>query len=75
MVIMKSSIFWDMKPCIPLKANRRFGGEFRLYIQGRTITSHQGPTFNGIHGAHPRRQHLVVLCVYKGLMSILPLSI
>jgi hypothetical protein len=24
--VMKSSIFWDIKPCSPLKANGRFGG-------------------------------------------------
>jgi hypothetical protein len=23
---MKSSIFWDIPPCSPLKVNRRFGG-------------------------------------------------
>jgi hypothetical protein len=25
-VVMKSAIFWDIMPCSPLKANRRFGG-------------------------------------------------
>jgi hypothetical protein len=25
-VVMKSYIFWDITPCIPLKVNRRFGG-------------------------------------------------
>jgi hypothetical protein len=27
---MKSSIFWDITPCSPLKFNRRFGGICRL---------------------------------------------
>jgi hypothetical protein len=25
-VVMKSSIFWDITPCSPLKENPRFGG-------------------------------------------------
>jgi hypothetical protein len=34
---MKSTIFWHITPCSPLKANRRFGGTCRLHIQGRRI--------------------------------------
>jgi hypothetical protein len=34
-VVMKSSIFWDITPCNPLRINRRFGGTCRLHIQGR----------------------------------------
>jgi hypothetical protein len=30
---MKSSIFWDVTPCSPLKANLRFGGKYRLHLQ------------------------------------------
>jgi hypothetical protein len=33
-VFMKSSIFWDITPCTPLKVNRRFGGTYRLHLQG-----------------------------------------
>jgi hypothetical protein len=29
---MKSSIFWDITPCSPLKVNRRFGGRCRLHL-------------------------------------------
>jgi hypothetical protein len=32
---MKSIIFWDMTPCSPLSFNLRFGGTYRLYLQGR----------------------------------------
>jgi hypothetical protein len=32
---MKSSIFWDITPCIPLKVNRHFGGTCHLHLQGR----------------------------------------
>jgi hypothetical protein len=34
-VVMKSIIFWDITPCSPLSFNRRFGGTYRLYLQGR----------------------------------------
>jgi hypothetical protein len=34
-VVMKSIIFWDMTPCSPLSVNRRFGGTYRLHLQGR----------------------------------------
>jgi hypothetical protein len=37
-VVMKSTIFWDITPCSLLKVNRRFGGTYRLYIQGRRIS-------------------------------------
>jgi hypothetical protein len=32
---MKSIIFWDMTPCSPLSLNLRFGGTYRLHLQGR----------------------------------------
>jgi hypothetical protein len=32
---MKSTIFWDIKPCSPLSVNRRFGETYRLQLQGR----------------------------------------
>jgi hypothetical protein len=31
--IMKSSAFWDITPCSPLKVNQRFGGTRRLLLQ------------------------------------------
>jgi hypothetical protein len=34
-VVMKSIILWDMTPCSPLSFNRRFGGKYRLHLQGR----------------------------------------
>jgi hypothetical protein len=30
-------MFWDITPCSPLKFNRRFGGTYRLHLQGRWI--------------------------------------
>jgi hypothetical protein len=35
---MKISIFWDITPCSPLKVNRRFGGTYRLHLQGPRIS-------------------------------------
>jgi hypothetical protein len=32
---MESIFFWDMTPCSPLSFNRRFGGTYRLHLQGR----------------------------------------
>jgi hypothetical protein len=33
-VVMKSTVFWDITPCSTLKVNRRFGVTYRLYLQG-----------------------------------------
>jgi hypothetical protein len=37
-VVIKSTIFWDITPCSILKVNRRFGGIYRLHLQGRKIS-------------------------------------
>jgi hypothetical protein len=34
-VVMKTIIFWDVTPHSPLSVNRRFGGTYRLNLQGR----------------------------------------
>jgi hypothetical protein len=34
----KSTIFWDITPCSPLKVNRRFGEIYCLDLQGRRIS-------------------------------------
>jgi hypothetical protein len=31
----KSTLFWDITPCSPLKVNRHFGGIYCLHLQGR----------------------------------------
>jgi hypothetical protein len=38
-VVMKSSIFWHITWCSPLKGNRSFGRKSRLPLQGWTISS------------------------------------
>jgi hypothetical protein len=37
-VVMKSSIFWDIRPCSLLKANQSFGGTCHSHLQGQTIS-------------------------------------
>jgi hypothetical protein len=34
---MKSTAFWDITTCIPLKVNRLFGRIYRLHLQDRII--------------------------------------
>jgi hypothetical protein len=33
-VVMKSSVYWDITPCNPVKLNQRFTGTYRLHLQG-----------------------------------------
>jgi hypothetical protein len=37
-IVTKSPLFWDIRPCSPLKDNRRFGTTYRLHLQGRRIS-------------------------------------
>jgi hypothetical protein len=36
-MVIKIIIFRDTTPCSPMKDNRRFGGTYRLSLQGRLI--------------------------------------
>jgi hypothetical protein len=36
--MMKSSIFWDITSCSPLKVNRLFGGKCCFHLQGGRIS-------------------------------------
>jgi hypothetical protein len=38
-VVSKSIFFWDMTPCSALSCTRRFGGTYRLHLQGRRMFS------------------------------------
>jgi hypothetical protein len=40
-MVMKSTIFWDVTPCSPLKVNRRYGGRYGLHFQGRKISQQE----------------------------------
>jgi hypothetical protein len=39
---MKSTVFWDIKPGSPSRVNRRFGGTYRLHLQGQATCFHAG---------------------------------
>jgi hypothetical protein len=34
-IVIQNTIFWDITSCSPLSVNRRFGGTYRLHLQGR----------------------------------------
>jgi hypothetical protein len=36
-VTMKNAVFWGVAPCRCGRLNRRFGGSYRLRLQGRKI--------------------------------------
>jgi hypothetical protein len=40
--VVRSSIYWNITPCSPLKVNRRFGETYRLHLQGRRISEKAG---------------------------------
>jgi hypothetical protein len=47
--VMKNSVFWDVTPYRQFIFERRFGGTYRLHLQGRRIRE-------------ARTQHVVVTC-------------
>jgi hypothetical protein len=59
-VFMKSSVFWDLVPCSPLKVNWCFGGTCNLHLQSWRVsqcwrlTSYVPPerwlAINGLYG-------------------------
>jgi hypothetical protein len=42
-VFMKSTIFWDITPCSPLRVNRPFGGTYCHHLQGRKNKTSKKP--------------------------------
>jgi hypothetical protein len=43
---MKSIFFWDMTPCSALSGTRRFGGTYRLHLQGCRIVQRSMTMFS-----------------------------
>jgi hypothetical protein len=37
-MVMKSSVFWDVRPCSLLKVSQSFGGTRHLHLQGQRIS-------------------------------------
>jgi hypothetical protein len=50
--VMKSTNFWDIRPCSLLKVKRRFGRTYRLHLQCRISSTRCQCrlNFNGLHG-------------------------
>jgi hypothetical protein len=46
-VYLKSIFFWDMTPCSALSGTRRFGGTYRLHLQGRRIVQQSSEQASG----------------------------
>jgi hypothetical protein len=44
-IFMNSTVLWDIMPCSPLSVNRRFGGTYRLHLQGRKNNLSNKPTW------------------------------
>jgi hypothetical protein len=42
-VIIKTSIFWNITSCSPLRVNRRLGGIYRIHLRGRKTRQTQKP--------------------------------
>jgi hypothetical protein len=55
---MNSFFIWDIMPCRPVKVTRRFGGIYRLHLQGRIVGQ-----------AEEMKQALLVVCfIMLGLL-------
>jgi hypothetical protein len=65
-VVMKSSIFWDITPCSPLKVNRHFGRTCRIYFKGRRISQ---PIMLPV-SAHTRANHINILVYLNVILKI-----
>jgi hypothetical protein len=48
---MKNDVFWDMAPCTSC-VNRRFGGTYRLHLQGRKIPERGSRVSRWLQTAH-----------------------
>jgi hypothetical protein len=46
-VVMKSPVFWNIRPCSSLKVNRRFGGKCCLHLQDLRINQERNQHESG----------------------------
>jgi hypothetical protein len=70
-IILKSTIFWDITPCSPMRVNRRFGEHiawrWRWYVPPKSWS-----TLNRLHGIISQK---MVLFVTTGMRTSNPTSI
>jgi hypothetical protein len=45
--VMKSTIFWDIMPCRPLRVNQHFGGTYHFHLWGRKMSQQETSTKAG----------------------------
>jgi hypothetical protein len=50
MSLLKNAVFWDVAPCRSY-VNRRFGGTYRLHLQGRKIRERETSVSMWLHAA------------------------
>jgi hypothetical protein len=60
-VVLKSIFFWDMTLCSALSGTRRFGGTYRLHLQGRRIVEQTSEQAGGKQNARPWEDR----CIYR----------
>lgn len=54
---MKSTIFWNVTSCSPLKVNTRFGGKYRFYFRGRISRGKYRRKVNGKENEYSIRNY------------------
>jgi hypothetical protein len=71
-VVIKIIIFWDITPCIPLNVDRRFGGTYRLHLQGRSNEfsnkrASKQVALNGLDGVMSQKMilFLMKICLFN----------
>jgi hypothetical protein len=50
---IKNAVFWDVAPCRSCELTRRFGGKYRLHLQGRKICE-RGTSVNRLLATYSR---------------------
>jgi hypothetical protein len=77
--ISKSSVFWDIMPCSPLKNNQSFGGIFRLHLLGRSSVCYLLHTCSSLAYSTTLkwRQYFPPKsrCTFHGLHDVIPQEI
>jgi hypothetical protein len=52
---LKNAVFWGVAPCRCSGLNRRFGGTFRLHLQGRKIRERRTSVSRWLQTSHSRK--------------------
>jgi hypothetical protein len=60
---MKSTIFWDVTMCCPLKVNQYFVGTYRLHLQGKRVSQAK----NQLHNIPEDKTLQSIICLMRGM--------